>query len=293
MDVVVLSAGGEVVCGSCSTADTPIQRMKGLLGRRSLPPGEGLLLRPAGSVHTAFMRFPIDVVFLDRGLRVIKTSPHLPPWRMSAAAGAKVVLELPAGECARQGIAAGMQLSASELGGRSERAGWSRRAAIMAAGVLALLALARFGLGGEGLIAAFFAAVLGLVSVIDLERRVIPNRVVLPAAAVMLVLQTALFPAQALECLLGALGAAGALMALALVRPGGIGMGDVKLGLLLGATLGRDVIPALALGFVASWPVAIWLVLRHGRDGLKRWIAFGPLLSLGALVVLFAGGGPG
>lgn len=286
------------MCGRCSMADTAIRRMKGLLGRRSLASGEGLLLSPAGSVHTAFMRFPIDVVFLDRELKVVKTSPHLRPWRASAAAGAKAVLELPAGECERRGIAAGMQLSASALGAERKRAGWSRTSKVRAAaglagGALALLAVARFGFGEYGLLAAFFAAVLGVISVIDLDRRVIPNRIVLPAACVVLLLQAVLFPAEALEHLVAAFGAAAALMGLALVRPGGIGMGDVKLGLLLGAALGRDVVPALLLGFMATWPVALWLVLRHGRGGLKRWIPFGPLLAFGALVVLFAGEAPG
>src|SRR5215207_4523882 len=64
-----------------AVADTRRTRMKGLLGRRSLEPGEGLLLQPAGSVHTAFMRFAIDVVFLDRDLRVLRVAASVRPWR--------------------------------------------------------------------------------------------------------------------------------------------------------------------------------------------------------------------
>jgi uncharacterized protein len=93
-----------------AVADTPLARMKGLLGRRSLEPGEGLLLKPAGSVHTAFMRFAIDVVFLDRELRVLRVAPSVGPWRLVAQRGAKAVLELPAGAAERAGLEPGMLL---------------------------------------------------------------------------------------------------------------------------------------------------------------------------------------
>jgi uncharacterized protein len=106
----MLVAGDRVVCPELSVADTAPSRMKGLLGRRSLDAGEGLLLRPAGSVHTAFMRFPIDVVFLDDDLEVLEVRDSLPPWRAAARRGAKAVLELPAGEARRRGIVPGMRL---------------------------------------------------------------------------------------------------------------------------------------------------------------------------------------
>jgi len=92
-------------------ADTPLARMRGLLGRRELPPGEGLLLRPAGSIHTAFMRFPIDVVFLDRDLTVLGIEREVPAWRTARRRGARSVLELPAGASDRNGIAAGGRLA--------------------------------------------------------------------------------------------------------------------------------------------------------------------------------------
>lgn len=78
-------------------ATRPFARMRGLLGRATLPAGEGILLRPAGSVHTFFMRFPIDVVFCDRDLRIVKVVRGLKPWRMAAALGAKVTIELAVG----------------------------------------------------------------------------------------------------------------------------------------------------------------------------------------------------
>ena len=82
-------------------------RARGLLGRRGLEPGEGLLLRPASSVHTAFMRFSIDLVFLYDEFRVLDIVEAVPPWRMKGRRGAGAVLELRAGEAARQGIAPG------------------------------------------------------------------------------------------------------------------------------------------------------------------------------------------
>lgn len=81
--------------------------MKGLLGRRELPRGEGIHLRPASSVHMFFMRFPIDVVFLDRELRVVAVRANLGPWRMAGKRGAKSALELAAGEAQRRGVRVG------------------------------------------------------------------------------------------------------------------------------------------------------------------------------------------
>jgi uncharacterized protein len=88
--------------------------MRGLLGRKELPSDEGILLKPSGSVHTFFMRFPIDVVFLDRGLRVVAIAPDVPPWRARGARSAKVVLELAAGEASRRALTEGQTLLLSE-----------------------------------------------------------------------------------------------------------------------------------------------------------------------------------
>jgi uncharacterized membrane protein (UPF0127 family) len=109
-----LVADGRVVCPTLSVADTARTRMKGLLGRRSLDDGEGLLLRPAGSIHTAFMRFPIDAVFLDADMRVLRVAPNLPPWRLAVQRGAKAVVELPAGAAEGMGLAVGLTLELAE-----------------------------------------------------------------------------------------------------------------------------------------------------------------------------------
>ena len=109
--IALANDDGNVVCERCLLAETPLARLRGLLGRSDLPAGEGLLLRPAGSIHTAFMRFPIDAVFLDRADRVLKVAHELPPWRMAGCRGARAVLELPAGEAAKQGLRAGVSLT--------------------------------------------------------------------------------------------------------------------------------------------------------------------------------------
>jgi uncharacterized protein len=106
-EVTLKRENGDVVCDRCVVADTPTSRLRGLLGRSELRPGEGLLLRPASAIHTCFMRFPIDAVFLDRDWRVLGICGDVRPWRAASRRGAKAVLELPAGESARRGLEPG------------------------------------------------------------------------------------------------------------------------------------------------------------------------------------------
>ena len=145
----------------------------------------------------------------------------------------------------------------------------------------------KFGLSGAAAVAAFFCAALVAVSATDLEHRIIPNRIVLPAAAVVLAANTALRPSP--EWALGAVGASGFLLVAALAYPQGMGMGDVKLALLMGAALGRTVTVALMFGMVAAVVPGIYLLARHGSAGRKMGIPFGPFLALGSAVALFAG----
>jgi uncharacterized protein len=109
-DMTIEDAHGRVVCEHCAVADRPLARLRGLLGRRELSAGDGLLLRPAPSIHTWFMRFPIDAVFLSADLEVLSVRPEMPAWRMAAGRGARAVLELSAGEAARRGVTAGSRL---------------------------------------------------------------------------------------------------------------------------------------------------------------------------------------
>jgi uncharacterized membrane protein (UPF0127 family) len=102
---------GRIVCQRCTVADGFVSRLRGLLGRRELPAGDGLLLSPSSSVHTLFMRFPIDVVFLDRGLQVVGVSSDVRPWRLTGRRGSRHVLELAAGQARALGIRAGERLT--------------------------------------------------------------------------------------------------------------------------------------------------------------------------------------
>jgi uncharacterized protein len=111
-EVAIRREDGSIVCERCVLADTALTRMRGLLGRRDLPSGEGILLKPASSVHMAFMRFAIDAVFLDRDLRVVKIASDLRPWRAAGSRGAKAVLEIPAGEAGQRGVRVGERLIA-------------------------------------------------------------------------------------------------------------------------------------------------------------------------------------
>ena len=115
--LVTDDAHRRVVCERCVVADKPHTRMRGLLGRDELPAGEGLLLKPAPSVHTCFMRFPIDVVFLDGGMRVLSVSTDLAPWRFAGKRGTRAVLELAAGEAGRRGIREGVALRLADAEG--------------------------------------------------------------------------------------------------------------------------------------------------------------------------------
>ncbi len=107
-------ADGTVVCERCALATSPLTRMRGLLGRASLDPSEGMLFQPAGSIHMLFMRFAIDAIFCDRELVVVDVVRGLAPWRMAARKGAKIVIELADGAAA--GVAAGDRLVLATIG---------------------------------------------------------------------------------------------------------------------------------------------------------------------------------
>jgi leader peptidase (prepilin peptidase) / N-methyltransferase len=157
----------------------------------------------------------------------------------------------------------------------------------LATALLVAACILDFGLSGRFVVAAFFCAVLVAVTATDLTHRIIPNRIVVPAAAVILVAQTALEPSP--QWTLGALGAAGFLFAAVLAYPAGMGMGDVKLALVMGAALGKTVPVALMLGMLAALVPSIILLARHGSAARKMGIPFGPFLSLGSVVALFFG----
>ena len=145
----------------------------------------------------------------------------------------------------------------------------------------------KFGLHLDALVAVFFCAVLVAISAADIEHRIVPNLIVLPAAVIVLAAQTALH--LSVEWTIAAFAASGFLLLTALLYKCGMGMGDIKLSFLLGAMLGRNVVVALAVGMVSALVPSIWLFLRHGSKARKMKIPFAPFLALGGVVALFVG----
>jgi leader peptidase (prepilin peptidase)/N-methyltransferase len=151
---------------------------------------------------------------------------------------------------------------------------------------IAACVLLRYGPNAAGVIAAFTGAVLVVLSVIDLESHRLPNRIVLPSAALVLVARLATEPEHWAAWVGAGAGAFACLLALGLAYPAGLGMGDVKLALLLGAALGGAVLTALFLGTLAAGLAGLVLLVRDGREARRRAIAFGPYLAFGAIVTL-------
>jgi leader peptidase (prepilin peptidase)/N-methyltransferase len=165
--------------------------------------------------------------------------------------------------------------------------GWRYPAVELATALLAAGSVADFGLSLHALAAAIFCGALVTISATDIERRIVPNRVVLPAAVVVLALQLAWKPS--IEWPVAGFGAALFLFLAALAYPRGMGMGDVKLALLLGVATGPAVPVALMVGMISALVPSIVLFARHGAAARKMAIPFAPFLAFGGVVALFAG----
>jgi len=153
---------GRIVCERVVVADRAHRRMRGLLGRKYLRQGEGMVLRPGWSIHTALMRFPIDAVFLDADQIVIRIEHEVGPWRTVSCRGAREVVELAAGECRRRGLEVGDRVawaSRSAADARADRGTVAfddeddepRARVLVASSDPRFLRLARFLLGGRDL----------------------------------------------------------------------------------------------------------------------------------------------
>jgi prepilin signal peptidase PulO-like enzyme (type II secretory pathway) len=161
-----------------------------------------------------------------------------------------------------------------------------RNATIAAAAFLSLLGAIRYGMHIETLVVIFVISVLVVISRIDLEHRIIPNRIVVPAWIAVLLAQIAIYPGHWVQWVVASFGAGLFFLAVALAYPAGLGMGDVKLALLIGAALGWPVLTALFLGTLASGLVAGIMLFKEGSSARKRAIPLGPFLAGGAIVVL-------
>jgi leader peptidase (prepilin peptidase)/N-methyltransferase len=160
-----------------------------------------------------------------------------------------------------------------------------RLRALLAFGVIAL-AFATPSID-RALVYAVVAGVLVVVAAIDLERRTIPNRIVLPASTVVLVMNVVLFPSRAAEWVLAGVIAAAVFAAPTLLGRNWVGIGDAKLALLLGAALGWAVAGAVLIASLLTIPVSVWLFIRRGAAARRATIPFAPFLALGAMLVMF------
>jgi leader peptidase (prepilin peptidase) / N-methyltransferase len=162
----------------------------------------------------------------------------------------------------------------------------ARIATIAVAAFLSLLGAIRYGVHAETLVVIFAICTLVVISRHDFERRIIPNRIVVPAWIAVLLTHLALHPHHWVEWLVGSFGAGIFFLAVVLAYPAGMGMGDVKLALFIGATLGYAAVSALFLGTLAAGLVAAVMLFKEGSAARKRAIPLGPFLAGGAIVVL-------
>jgi len=149
-----------------------------------------------------------------------------------------------------------------------------------------LAVLLHVGIGPRGLLLGAVTVVLVELAAIDLECRLLPNRIVIPTLLAVLAAQLALDPGRYAESLVAALGAGLFLLLPSLIRRGAVGMGDVKLAVLLGALLGRVVAPALAIGLCAAGGAALLLLAVRSRAALRQEIPLGPFLAGGAIAAV-------
>ena len=166
---------------------------------------------------------------------------------------------------------------------------WRYPAVELITGALIFAVVLRFGLTPQAGIYALFVAALIALAAIDFEHHILPNRIVLPLFAIVYAGQIAIAPDRALEWTLAALGASGFLFVIWLIYPKGMGMGDVKLALVLGAALGLSVTVAMMVGFVLAGVLGAAILVRHGSAGRKIPVPLGPFLAAGAIVGLFIG----
>ena len=166
----------------------------------------------------------------------------------------------------------------------------SAAAAVAAVG-LALLAgsFADFGASGRGLVGAVLCPVLVLLAAIDAKHHLLPNDIVLPSALLVALIVAAADSAGFLEHLWAGLALGLFLFLFAAVFPAGLGMGDAKLGLLLGLALGSRTLSAMMVAFAGLFVAALWVLARQGISARKQALPFGPFIALGGILAFFFG----
>jgi leader peptidase (prepilin peptidase) / N-methyltransferase len=160
---------------------------------------------------------------------------------------------------------------------------------LTAAALYTVTALVLWGDAGEIALGLTFVTMLLAVTLTDLERRIIPNKILLAGVIAGLALVVATDPGSLPERGIALLAAGGVLFAVAFAYPRGMGMGDVKLAAVMGLYLGRSVAPALLIAFAAGSLVGLAMIARHGAAARKRAVPFGPFLAFGGVVGLLVG----
>ena len=167
---------------------------------------------------------------------------------------------------------------------------WRYPAVELATALLGVAVVAVLGTGPETWIALAFVALLVPVTLIDLDHRIIPNRLLAPGAVLAVALVAILDPAALPEHLIAGAAAGGVLLIAALAYPGGMGMGDVKLAAVMGLFLGASVAVAMLAAFVLGTVVGLGVIARRGvKDGRKTALPFGPFLAAGGVIAVLAG----
>jgi len=160
---------------------------------------------------------------------------------------------------------------------------------VLVGAALAVASVAAFGVSGRALVGVVFCPVLVLLAAIDLKHRLLPNAVVLPAAVLVALVVAAANPGGFLEHLEAGLALFGFLFLFAAVFPAGLGMGDAKVGLLIGLALGSRTLAAMLATSGVAFVAAIWIIARQGLSARKQSIPFGPYLALGGILAFFLG----
>jgi len=154
---------------------------------------------------------------------------------------------------------------------------------------LAVGSVADFGLSGRALVGVVLCPTLVLLSTIDIRHRLLPNAVIGPAILAVALIVAAADTAGFLEHLYAALALFGFLFVFALAVPSGLGMGDAKLGFLLGIALGYRTLSAMLAAFAGSFVAALWILFRGGIAARRQTFPFGPYLAAGGILAFFLG----
>jgi leader peptidase (prepilin peptidase) / N-methyltransferase len=167
--------------------------------------------------------------------------------------------------------------------------GEMRLAVASLAVALAVASLVDFGVSGRAAVGVVLCPTLVLLASIDMKHRLLPNAVVFPAVLLIALIVAAADAAGFFEHLEAGLALFGFMFVFAAVFPAGLGMGDAKVGLLIGLALGSRTLPAMLATFAASFVAALWIMARHGAAARKQTIPFGPYLAFGGILAFFLG----